>query len=223
MARVTVLTLRPCAWSVTCVHAEAVAAAFNAGLELCFGCDPFLDHGDSANASHYLARALSSGLVSTAQLNKAIARVMLTRFRLGEFDEGPGRPWADVDESLLDSDAHRALAREAAAASTVLAHNKCVADKCALPYKPAASSGDGSSQQPQHTIAVLGPFANCSDAVGDGWAKTNCYLHSYAGMPSKIVSVLDAVREDASLLNVRKSQTLSSFLFFKMSVKICEM
>ena len=49
---------------------------------------------------------------------------MLTRFRLGEFDEPPSRA-AAVDESLIDSPQHRALAREAAAASAVLAHNSC--------------------------------------------------------------------------------------------------
>jgi beta-glucosidase-like glycosyl hydrolase len=29
----------------TDTYEEAVAAAFDAGLSLCFGCDPFLDHG----------------------------------------------------------------------------------------------------------------------------------------------------------------------------------
>jgi hypothetical protein len=47
---------------------------------------------------------------------------------------------------------------------------------------------------------VIGPFANCSDTVGGGWAKTNCYLHSYAGIPSRIVSILDAVEEDAAMI-----------------------
>ena len=59
-------------------------------------------------------QALAAGMVQSAQLQAAIGRVMLTRFRLGEFDEGPGRGWEHVDESLLDSPAHRALAREAA-------------------------------------------------------------------------------------------------------------
>jgi beta-glucosidase-like glycosyl hydrolase len=30
----------------TDTYEEAVAAAFDAGLSLCFGCDPFLDHGE---------------------------------------------------------------------------------------------------------------------------------------------------------------------------------
>lgn len=121
---------------------------------------------------------------------------MLTRFRLGEFDEGPNRPWATVDESLLDSPAHRALAREAASASTVMAYNECDAQGCTLPFQPSWS-GD---KKGERSIAVLGQFANCTNVVGGGWAKTSCYLHSYAGIPSNIVNILDAVHEDARAL-----------------------
>eukprot|EP01046_Picozoa_sp_COSAG06_P037909 COSAG06_NODE_4325_length_4365_cov_2.112518_8_plen_159_part_00 len=158
---------------------------------------------------------------------------MLTRFRLGEFDEvrkrpsfflpsfrnrrfiytgsgqTPGKfkhraafaqaeggsgglPW-EVDESLIDSAEHRALAREAAAASTVLASNSCdkATGKCALPIlaaapSPSADNGGAEEQAATReggslagkTIAVLGPFGNCSDAIAGGWSKTNCYLHS---------------------------------------------
>ena len=173
----------------TATYEEAVGVAFDAGLDLCFGCDPHLDHGPSGQASTYLKNALAEGLVKPAQLTDAVSRIMLTRFRLGEFDEPPSRA-AAVDESLIDSPQHRALAREAAAASAVLAHNSCgkTPGSCALPVKAAES------------IAVIGPFANCSDSIGGGWSKTNCYLHSYAGIPSKIVSVLDAVREDGTAL-----------------------
>jgi beta-glucosidase len=171
----------------------------NAGLDLCFGCDPHIDKGPSGMASTYLANAITQKLVSTTQLETAVSRIMLTRFRLGEFDEGPNRPWANVDESLLDSPAHRALAREAASASAVLAVNKCSSTHCVLPYGPPLEVPSGRSDSAPPTIAVLGPFANCSNAIG-GWSKTSCYLHSYAGIPSKIVSILDAIEEDAASL-----------------------
>jgi beta-glucosidase-like glycosyl hydrolase len=100
---------------------------------------------------------------------------MLTRFRLGEFDEREDGsvPWK-VDESLIDSPMHRSLAREAASASVVLATNRCdmTTRKCSL---PVVADGVLAGK----TIAVLGPFANCSDAISGGWSKTNCYLHSY--------------------------------------------
>ena len=49
---------------------------------------------------------------------------------------------------------------------------------------------------------MVGPFANCSDVISGGWSKTNCYLHSYAGIPSHVVSILDAVSEDALRLGL---------------------
>jgi beta-glucosidase len=125
---------------------------------------------------------------------------MLTRFRLGEFDEGPRRPHARVDEGLLDSAEHRALAREAAAASAVLASNRCeqAAGPCALPVDAQAFAASAAASDGGGRVAVIGPFAHCNETVGSGWAKTNCYLHSYAGITSEIVSILDAVREDAA-------------------------
>ena len=54
---------------------EAVAAAFDGGLSLCFGCDPYLDHGPSGNASTYLKSALKTGMVKADQLTAAVARM----------------------------------------------------------------------------------------------------------------------------------------------------
>ena len=168
-------------------------------------CDPFLDHSQSKNASKYLGNALQQGIVTLEQLQSAIARVMLTRFKLGEFDEAPGRPYAHVDETLLDSPAHRAMAREAAAASVVMAHNRCTQEgyrRCTLPLSsggaatadpsPDTTDTPGTTGTP-HTIAVIGPFTNCSGTAAAGWSRTNCYLHSYAGIPSKVVSILDGI------------------------------
>lgn len=175
----------------------------------------------SANASKYLAGALRQGLVSEAQLRSAIARIMLTRFKLGEFDEVEGRPYQHVDESVLDSAEHRAMAREAAAASIVMAHNDCSAGPtaagaagtthrmkqgggCTLPYTGVGSAGHGQGTVANtpaatgDTIAVIGPFTNCSGKIAGGWSKTNCYLHSYAGIPSNIVSILDGVTTAAA-------------------------
>jgi beta-glucosidase-like glycosyl hydrolase len=71
-------------------------------------------------------------------------KVMLTRFKLGEFDETEGRPYQHVDESLLDSAQHRAMAREAAAASIVMAHNDCnKKNGCTLPYTAPSDVGVG--------------------------------------------------------------------------------
>ena len=64
----------------------------------------------------------------------------------------------------------------------VLATNRCdkATGKCALPVVAgsAALLRDDRVSWAGETIAVLGPFANCSDSISGGWSKTNCYLHS---------------------------------------------
>ena len=64
----------------------------------------------------------------------------------------------------VDSDAHRALARESASASAVLLKN--VAGLLPL----------GGPRRRLKTVAVIGPFADAGTE----------YLHSYNGIPSKI-------------------------------------
>lgn len=143
--------------------ADAVAMATNAGTQLCFAC------GQTQIAAYQAA--LAAGQLHESQLDADVARMLLTRFRLGEFD--PQHPFANVDEALIDCPAHRALAREVAAASIVLAVNR----GNMLPLRPGAHKA----------VAIIGPFADCGD----------CYLHSYNGHPSYIISYLDAVREVA--------------------------
>ena len=106
------------------------------------------------------------------------------RFRLGEFESG-AYPFSDVDPSLIDSPAHRALARESAAASVVLAQNNRLTASSPAPVLPLTLQGP-------LAIAVVGPFAHCTDVD-----IQNAYLHSYNGVPSYIVTMLDAIQEEA--------------------------
>lgn len=57
---------------------DAVAAAFNAGTQLCFEC--------GAAQSNALASAITHNKTTMAQLDSALTRMFLTRMRLGEFD-----------------------------------------------------------------------------------------------------------------------------------------
>eukprot|EP00930_Biecheleria_cincta_P027638 TRINITY_DN19382_c0_g1_i1.p1 TRINITY_DN19382_c0_g1~~TRINITY_DN19382_c0_g1_i1.p1 ORF type:complete len:494 (+),score=46.31 TRINITY_DN19382_c0_g1_i1:133-1482(+) len=148
----------------------AVAAATQAGTDLCFAC--------GAQHEQAFADALKTGTLNMSDLDRAIERVFLTRMRLGEFDIE--HPYSDVDEMLMNSSTHHALARESAAASIVLVKN----DNSALPLKTASGA--------YRNIAVIGPFADCGD----------CYLHSYNGKPSYIVSPLAAIQEVAVSLGV---------------------
>jgi len=124
---------------------QALNMTINAGLQASYAVD-------AANMSAEWALALSTGVLTEDQLNAAVSRAMLTRFRLGEFDtsnpSNPLRgPW---DASLLDGPQHRALAREAAAASMVLLRN----NGSLLPFNPATFAASN--------VAVIGPFSDCS-------------------------------------------------------------
>ncbi len=93
--------------------AAAATDAFNAGLDVVFQSAygqqrPYLD-------------AFRRGLIPTAVIDAAVARVLRVKFELGLFEH----PYADPDRAAAEanSDAHRALAREAARESIVLLKN----------------------------------------------------------------------------------------------------
>lgn len=72
---------------------------------------------------------------------------------------------------------HRALSRETTAKSTVLLRNDGT-----LPLASTANA----------RVAVLGPFAKCTSGSPKE-ANGTCYLHSYNGNPSSIVSIFDGI------------------------------
>jgi hypothetical protein len=126
--------------------------------------------------------------------------------RLGEFDEGADRPWASVDETLLDSPAHRALAREAAAASVVLAHNKCSAnndgaggsgrderwgasdskgdaESCALPFKPAVRRSLNALSASSVESSRAGIFCTHTHTHTHTQTHTHTHTHTHTYTP----------------------------------------
>ncbi|MEU6393518.1 glycoside hydrolase family 3 C-terminal domain-containing protein [Streptomyces sp. NPDC046939] len=95
-------------------HEEAVAAALIAGV------DSFTDHGtDPSTIVGRLRRAFDQGLITEADIDTAVRRQLDVRARLGEFADPD--PFADVRE--FDTEAHRALAQEAAEQAIVLLKN----------------------------------------------------------------------------------------------------
>ncbi|MGW2342079.1 beta-glucosidase [Streptomyces sp. NPDC001661] len=95
-------------------HEEAVAAALRAGV------DSFTDHGtDSSVVVGRLRRAHDQGLIAEADIDAAVRRQLEVRARLGEFADT--EPFDGGGE--FDTDAHRALAQEAAEQAIVLLKN----------------------------------------------------------------------------------------------------
>jgi len=143
-------------------EAEASAIAVKTGTDLTCG-----------REYKTLVQAVRDGLISEAELDVAVKRLMVTRFRLGMFDPPELVKYAQIPFSANDTPAHRALSLEAAHKSIVLLKN---ADST-LPLKKDIG-----------TIAVIGPNADAPDVL----------LGNYNGQPSKSVTPLEGIRKKVS-------------------------
>jgi beta-glucosidase len=123
---------------------------------------------DVADAPAYasLAQQVKAGAVPMSELDRAVARVLETKFRLGLFDH----PYVDPDyaERVNNSQEHRQLALEAARKSLVLLKN----EKNLLPLDITKLK----------SIAVIGP--NAADV----------HLGGYSRDPGFGISVLDGIK-----------------------------
>ncbi|RTQ48992.1 glycoside hydrolase family 3 protein [Hymenobacter gummosus] len=95
--------------------AEAAALALKRGVNLNCG-----------SVYPYLPEAVKQGLVTETQIDSSLAVLLRTRFRLGLFDPKDSSPYENIPASVVNSPAHRALAREAAQKSIVLLKNNGV-------------------------------------------------------------------------------------------------
>lgn len=120
----------------------SLVAAFGDAIRA--GVDIDLDNRVSTDR---VVDAVRSGLLSEAELDRAVAAILRAKFRLGLFE----RPYIDVDSvpETLDSPAARTLARRVSEESIVLLKNDPVDGAPLLPL----SSAPG-------TVAVIGPNAH---------------------------------------------------------------
>jgi len=138
--------------------AAAAARAVKAGTDL--------DCGDEYGA---LLPALEQKLIAEADIDTAIRRLLTARFRLGMFDPPERVPYSRIPYSEVDSEAHQALALEAARKSIVLLKNQ----GGLLPLKKTIK-----------TLAVIGPNADNVETL----------LGNYKGEPSAPVTPLAGLR-----------------------------
>lgn len=121
--------------------AQADAAAIKAGI------DSFTtDNTNSSITVTAVEQALSQGLLTQADINRADTDILSIRFRLGDFDPPGSNPYASITPAVIDSPAHQALARQAADEQMVLLRNA----GNTLPLNPATTK----------RIAVVGPLEN---------------------------------------------------------------
>lgn len=155
----------------------------DAGLSVHAGLDVEMPHG-MVRATH-LAEDLEAGRATWAEVDRAIEHVLTTCARFADVLDRP-----IPDRSVLAAPAHRALAREAAAASVVLLKNQPIASSPgSVPLLPLALT---SGQR----LAVVGRLADLVN-LGDGgssdvWAPQVTTIA--AGLEAALGA--DAVRHD---------------------------
>lgn len=101
-----------------------------AAMTVAAGCE--INTGLADTHLRHLPEAVRRGLVSEAVVTEACRRVLTVRFRLGLFDPPDNVPYTRIPESVIDSPAHRDLARRAARESIVLLRN----EQSILPIRP---------------------------------------------------------------------------------------
>ena len=122
--------------------------------------------GDVYNAT--LRESLAAGLIDKAAIDLAMRRVLLSRFKVGEFDVRPSvNPYLTVPHSVANSPAHIELAYEAALQGMVLLSN----DGSVLPLSVSGL---------RKGIAVVGPNANDSSIMLGNCASPQRPLATFA-------------------------------------------
>ncbi|MCM4076258.1 glycoside hydrolase family 3 protein [Paractinoplanes hotanensis] len=145
-------------------HAESHAAALRAGI------DSFTDADRRSEVTvERITEAMRRELIKEEDVDRAVRRALTTRVRLGEFDPAGENPYGKIGAGVVNSPAHRELAREAARASITLLKSEC----CLLPLDPAR----------HRTVAVVGTHA---DRVFTDW---------YSGSLAYAVTVRDGLSE----------------------------
>ena len=139
--------------------AEAAAMALKAGVDIDLG---------GFNYGGFLKEALHRGLVTEAEIDRAVRHVLQLKFDLGLFDN----PYVDEAKvgAEVGSDEHRALARQVALEGTVLLKNDGI-----LPLGKAI-----------RTVAIIGPNAdNMYNQLGDYTAPQD---------PDRIVTPMEGIQ-----------------------------
>lgn len=145
---------------VTSTEVESAAYALNNGCDLNCG-----------NLYKRLLEAYDEGKIEEKTLDKALARLMVTRIKLGLFDDEGNVPYASIPYDMNDHPEHRRLALETAKKTLVLLKNK----QQTLPL----------SRETLKSVAVIGPNADSRAAL----------TGNYEGTASEYVTVLEGIRE----------------------------
>ena len=137
-------------------QAEAAALAVKAGVSL-----------DCGTEYQSLIDAVKQGLITEEQIDKELAVLLRTRFRLGMFDPKGRNPYDRITSDVINSEEHRQLAREAALKSIVLLKNNGV-----LPLRNDLAN-----------YFITGPNA----------ASVEALIGNYYGVNPEMVTILEGI------------------------------
>jgi beta-glucosidase len=132
-------------------------------LALHRGCDLGCDHVFSE-----IPEAISRGLITEGDVDRAVERTFTTRFKLGMFDPDEEVSYASISPDVVACDEHRQLAYRAATEAVVLLKNK----NNILPIKPSTKK-----------IFVTGPTA----------ASMEVLFGNYYGFNERMVTILEGL------------------------------
>ena len=138
---------------------EATAAAIKAG------CD-----SDDVQYETNIPLAVKRGLLQTADVDRALARVLRVGFRLGAFDPPEENPYSKIQADVIRSPEHLKLSLQTALESMTLLSNR----NSFLPLK----------KENIKSVAVIGP-------AGDSAFETG----NYYGTPARKVTPLQGLKE----------------------------
>ena len=142
-------------------YAKVVADSIKAGVD---------SMTDSNNLISQAAReAIQAGILTEADLDKAIGNMYRTRLKLGMFDEFGSNPYDAVTEADLNSEAHQEVSRRVSRESVVLLKN----EEGLLPLKDIAAED----------VALIG-------IMGDVW-----FHDWYGGEPHHKTTLKDSLSE----------------------------
>ena len=146
---------------VTKDAAESAALALKGGCDL--GCSSGCEH-----VFNEIPEAIRRGLITEADVDRALERTLMTRFKLGMFDPPEEVPFTSISMDVVACEEHRQLAYRTAAESVVLLKNK----NSILPIKPATKK-----------IFVTGPTA----------ASLEVLLGNYYGFNDQMITLLEGI------------------------------
>ena len=151
-------------------HPDAATASADAVLS---GTD--IECGTSYNS---LIESMERGLISEADIDVSLRRVLRSRFELGMFDPEEMDPWKDLGADDISSPEHAALAHKAADEAMTLLKNNGI-----LPLSKDTK-----------TIAIVGPNAD----------NTSMLFGNYNGTPTQEnqISILQAIKNAVPNANI---------------------